>query len=114
MPPASPEPLTPAVLHVLLALAEEDKHGYAIAQDVEALTDGRVRMGPGTLYGTIQRLLAAGLVGHAASPARERDERRRYYRLTAAGRKVLAAELARLDTVVEYARARNLLPPELA
>jgi DNA-binding PadR family transcriptional regulator len=113
MPPASPEPLTPAVLHVLLALAEEDKHGYAIAQDVEALTDGRVRMGPGTLYGTLQRLLAAGLVGHASS-SRDTDERRRYYRLTAAGRRALDAELARLGAVVEYARARNLLPPELA
>src|SRR6185369_7033999 len=115
MPPRSPDPLTPAVLHVLMALAGEERHGYAIAQEVETVTEGRVRMGPGTLYGTIQRLLASGWVAPAARAPRDADERRRYYRLTAAGRRALDAELARLDTVVEYARSRNLLqPPELA
>ena len=109
------EPLTPAVLHVLLVLAEGDRHGYAIAQEVETLTEGRVKMGPGTLYGTIQRLLSQGVIAPVAHGPRDADERRRYYRLTAAGRRTLNAELARLDAVVGYARARNLIRgPELA
>jgi DNA-binding PadR family transcriptional regulator len=103
-------PLTPAVLHILLALAAGERHGYAIAQEVEALTGGDVRMGPGTLYGSLQRLLAAGLV-EEAPPARGDEERaRRYYRVTAFGRRVLDRELERLARVVEHARARRLLP----
>ena len=124
-------PLTPVVLHMLLALAESDelplssgKHGYALAQEVEAMTDGQVRMGPGTLYGSIQRMLASGLieeVSRARSGGRVRvsqsddDERRRYYRLTMLGHRALGLELARLAQVVAIARAKRLLPsPEPA
>jgi len=94
--------LPAASLHVLLALVEGDKHGYAVMRDVEQLSDGAVRMGPGTLYGTIKRLLADGLIeevtGGAAAHADE--ERRRYYRLTGAGEHVAAAEVARLRTLL--------------
>ncbi|HXY32356.1 MAG TPA: PadR family transcriptional regulator [Gemmatimonadaceae bacterium] len=111
--PASPEPvpLTPAVLHILLALAEGPRHGYAIAQEVEELTGGGVRMGPGTLYGSLQRLLAAGLVDETAQRPRAEadDERRRYYRLTAGGRRALEMELKRLAAVVAAARRKQLL-----
>src|SRR5215216_1003886 len=89
-------PLTPVVLHILLALAEADRHGYAIAQEVEALTEGRVGMGPGTLYGSIQRMLAAGLLAEAPVPRAKRaseDERRRYYRATPLGQRALEIEL---------------------
>jgi DNA-binding PadR family transcriptional regulator len=104
-------PLTPAVLHILLALAEGERHGYAIAQDVERITDGRVRMGPGTLYGSIQRMLDAGFIEEAARRQRtaDDDERRRYYRLSALGRRVLRAEAERLAKVVVVARAKNVL-----
>lgn len=105
-------PLTPAAFHVLLALAEGDRHGYAIMQEVQETTGGRVSMGPGTLYGTIKRLLAAGLI----EESRERpdpdldDRRRRYYRLTDIGRRVAAAEATRLEEAVADARAKRLLP----
>jgi DNA-binding PadR family transcriptional regulator len=102
-------PLTPVVLHILLAVADGERHGYAIAQEVEALTAGSVRMGPGTLYGSIQRMLAAGLLEEAPRRA-EDDERRRYYRATPLGRGALGLELERLDRVVAFARARRLLP----
>src|SRR6185437_301918 len=104
-------PLSPVVLHVLLALAGGERHGYAIAQEVEETTSGQVRMGPGTLYGSIQRMLAAALIEE--TPGRKRaaddDERRRYYRMTAFGRRVLELELERLAAVVRLARARDLL-----
>ena len=116
MPDRAPDallPLTPAVLHVLLALAAGVRHGYAVAQEVEALTDGAVRMGPGTLYGSLQRMLAAGLIeetdGGAAARA-DADRARRYYRATPFGRRVLERELERLARVVDHARARRLLP----
>ena len=116
-------PLTPVVLHILLALADgrrdqEDagRHGYAVAQEVEAMTEGQIRMGPGTLYGSIQRMLTSGLIEEVArskgarSPATTSDEeRRRYYRLSALGRRVLQLELARLARVVVVARAKHLL-----
>ena len=104
-------PLTPAVLHILLALADGDHHGYAIAQAVEELTDGTVRMGPGTLYGSIGRMVASGLIEEASRP-RSRggaDERRRFYRMTALGRRVLESETDRLARVVALARAKNVL-----
>ena len=101
-------PLTPAVLHVLLAVAERERHGYAIAQEVEALSGGSVRMGPGTLYGTIQRMLAAELLVEV--PAAEGEGARRFYRATPLGRRALALELERLARVVSHARARRLLP----
>ena len=110
--PRTHDPLTPAVLHILLALAEpgaprggQGKHGYAVAQEVEALTDGTIRMGPGTLYGTLQRLLGAAFVEEAEGDGE--DERRRYYRLTALGGRVLAAELRRLRALLESPAART-------
>jgi DNA-binding PadR family transcriptional regulator len=105
-------PLTPAVLHILLALAGEEKHGYRIMQDVEESTDGQVNMGPGTLYGSIKRMLADGLITETDERPDEAldDKRRRYYRLTGFGRRVLQAEAQRLSAVVEEARAKQLLP----
>src|SRR3954469_19384277 len=97
-------PLTPAVLHILLALAGErsGRHGYSIAREVEDVTAGHIRMGPGTLYGSIQRMIDSGLIEEAPlarKAAKDDDERRRYYRLTALGRKALELEAARLDGV---------------
>jgi DNA-binding PadR family transcriptional regulator len=104
-------PLTPAVLHILLVLAEGDRHGYAIAQEVEATSEGRVRMGPGTLYGSIQRMSDSRLLEEATSRHPEDgSERRRYYRLTPFGRRVLEGELDRLAAVVDTARRKQLLP----
>jgi DNA-binding PadR family transcriptional regulator len=109
--PTTSLPLTPAVFHVLLALAGEERHGYGLMQEVAAITDGTVRLGPGTLYGTIKRLLAAGLIeesGERPDPALD-DERRRYYRLTELGRRLAEAEALRLASLVEAARERRLL-----
>ena len=103
-------PLTPAIAHILLALADQDRHGYAIMQEVERITDGRVRMGPGTLYGTLQRLMEAGWVEETDGPGRVPDERRRYYRLSRSGREALKAEVERLDALVRGARARGIVP----
>jgi DNA-binding PadR family transcriptional regulator len=105
-------PLTPVVLHMLLALAGErqGKHGYALAREVEEASSGQVRMGPGTLYGSIQRMIDAGFIDEAARRPADDDERRRYYKLTPFGRKVLELELARLDAVMAIARGKNLLP----
>lgn len=105
-------PLTPAVFHVLVALADGECHGYAIMQEVERTTGGRVAMGPGTLYGTIKRLRAAGLIAESDErPDPEIDDsRRRYYRLTGLGRRVAAAEADRLAAAVADARAKRLLP----
>jgi DNA-binding PadR family transcriptional regulator len=105
--------LTPATWQVLLALAEGERHGYAIMRDVNAQadTEGGVRLGPGTLYRTIRRLLEAGLIAEAQErpdPALD-DERRRYYRITPAGRRVAVAEAERLVRLVESARRRRLL-----
>lgn len=105
------QPLTPAVFHILLALADGEKHGYAIMKDVEAQTNGGLRMGPGTLYGTIKRMLAAGLIeesGQRPDPELD-DERRRYYRLTGLGAQVVAAESRRLDNLVKVARQKRVL-----
>ena len=93
-------PLAPATLHILLALAAEDLHGYGIMQEVERQSEGRFRLGPGTLYDNLARLVRDGLVAEAGEEAR-----RRYYRLTASGRRLLTAEIARLETVVRDARA---------
>ena len=110
-PPVSPFlPLTPAILHILLALADEDRHGYAIMQEVARLTDGAIRMGPGTLYGTIKRMLAAGLIEEAderPDPGLD-DERRRYYRATRLGLRVLKAETGRMAMLVSAARAKKV------
>ncbi len=101
--------LPAASLHVLLALLSGDKHGYAIMQEAEALSDGTVRMGAGTLYGTIKRLLSDGLIEEVTDiHAGGDDERRRYYRLTAGGERAAAAEVARLRTLLH--RAQKLRP----
>jgi DNA-binding PadR family transcriptional regulator len=108
--PAEFLPLTPAIAHILLALADEDRHGYAIMQEVERITDGAVRMGPGTLYGTIKRMIAAGLLEEAderPEPDKD-DERRRYYRATQLGRRVLEAETARMAALLGAARAKRV------
>src|SRR6266446_5542411 len=103
-------PLTPSMFHVLLALAGEDLHGYAILKEVELRTGGKVRLSTGTLYGIIKRLLNDGLIVELRSrPSETDDERRRYYRLTAQGRQVAAAEAERMDEILSIARSRNLL-----
>src|SRR5450755_1564835 len=107
-------PLTPAAFHILLSLADSERHGYGIIQDVRLLSSGSVQLGPGTLYGTIKRLLAEQLVEESDSPAEapQDDERRRYYRLTSNGRLAVEAEARRLEQIVKVARARRLLPAE--
>lgn len=105
-------PLTPAVLHVLLSLADEERHGYGIMREVEGRTGGETRLGPGTLYGSIKRMLADGLIEESderPDPALD-DRRRRYYRITDFGRRVAGAEAQRLQDLVSAARARRLLP----
>jgi DNA-binding PadR family transcriptional regulator len=110
--PESLLPLTPAVLHILLVLADGERHGYAIAQEVEAISDGQVRMGPGTLYGSILRMTESELLEEVTTRRREDgDERRRYYRLTQFGKRVLTRELERLNTVMNVARRKQLLQP---
>ncbi len=104
-------PLSPATFHVLLALAGEDLHGYAILKEVERRTAGGVGLSTGTLYGILKRLLADGwIVERSTRPAEEEDDgRRRYYRLTPRGRDVAAMEADRLDRLVAEARERRLL-----
>jgi DNA-binding PadR family transcriptional regulator len=98
--------MTPAVLHILLSLAAGDRHGLGIAADVRAFTGGRVVLGPGTLYGTVKRLLESGLVEDLGSPSPDDDPRRRYYRITAKGRRALEAEAEGLSSIVAVARRR--------
>ena len=99
------QPLPPAVFHLLLALRDGEQHGYALMHRVEELTDGAVRMGPGTLYGAIKRMLADGLIEETAErpdPAID-DQRRRYYRITAAGERACAVEVQRMETLLRHA-----------
>lgn len=104
-------PLPPATFHILLALAEGERHGYAIIQDVEVRTDGELRMSAGTLYRSIARMVEQGLIVEVAKRrTRAEDERRRYYRLTPFGTSVARAELRRLSRLVRHARARGLTP----
>ena len=108
--PADFLPLTPAIAHILLAVADQDRHGYAIMQEIGRITAGVVRMGPGTLYGSIKRAIAAGLLEEAdrrPDPALD-DERRRYYRATPLGRSVLEAETTRMAGLVSAARAKRV------
>jgi len=95
-------PLNPATLHILLALAGEDLHGYAIMQQVSIQSEGRYKLGPGTLYDNLQRLLQQSLVQEISRAGS--DARRRYYRLTALGRGVLAAEITRLEGMIREAK----------
>lgn len=113
-PRSSPrsQPLTPAVFHILLALTDVERHGYGIMQEVAALTQGRVRLGPGTLYRSIKGLLEEGLIEESferPDPALD-DERRRYYRLTDLGRQAAETEAHRLASLVGLARTKRLLP----
>ena len=104
-------PLTPTVFHILLALADQERHGYGIRQEVMAMTQNRVRMGPGTLYGSIKRVLKAQLIEESDErPDPELDdERRRYYRLTDWGRRVLIAETQRLSALLNVAQTKQVL-----
>jgi DNA-binding PadR family transcriptional regulator len=105
-------PLPTAVFHILIALADRDRHGYSIMQDVAARTVGKVQLSPGTLYSSIRRMLEQGLIeelGESPDPS-STDERRRYYRLTRFGRRVAAAEVKRLSAMVQQARATGLVP----
>jgi DNA-binding PadR family transcriptional regulator len=104
-------PLTPPVFHILVALADEERHGYGIMQDVARQTDDALKLGPGTLYGCLKRMLASGLVEESderPDPALD-DERRRYYRMTPLGQKVVRAEAQRLANAVSAARSKKLL-----
>ena len=110
--PESLLPLPSAAFHILLSLAEEDRHGYGIIQDVAARTDGALKLSAGTLYRSIQRMLEQGLVFETQErPDPELDdERRRYYRITLFGRAVAHAETGRLAQLLKLARARGILP----
>jgi len=104
-------PLPPAVFHILIALGEGEKHGYAVMQEVADRTEGKVRMSPGTLYGSMRKMLDAGLIEELfrrGAPAD--DERRRYYRVTKFGRAVAAAEAERLSALLHHARLNGLVP----
>jgi DNA-binding PadR family transcriptional regulator len=105
-------PVSPAVFHILLVLSDGERHGYGIMREVEQRSHGKMRMGPGTLYGSIKRMLGDGLIEEAderTDPLLD-SQRRRYYRLTAFGRRVAEAEAQRLDHLVGEARAKRLLP----
>jgi DNA-binding PadR family transcriptional regulator len=106
-------PLTFQAFHVLIALAAREQHGYGIMQDIAARTQGKVRLGAGTLYGVIKRLLEDGLIVEVRETKRssksEDDDRRRYYRLTSQGRRAAQGEVARLNELVEQARAHGLV-----
>src|SRR5687767_7394694 len=104
-------PLPPATLHILLALAETERHGYAIMHDVEARTDGELRLSAGTLYRSIARMVEQGLIAEVEKRASKQDDpRRRYYRVTAFGTSVARAEMRRLTQLVKLARASGLTP----
>jgi DNA-binding PadR family transcriptional regulator len=107
--PAAYLPLSPAVFHVMVSLGDADRHGYAIIKDVADRTDGAVRLGAGTLYAIVKRLLDDGLIVEIASAATvSDDQRRRYYRLTPLGRRVARAEVERLEHATALARSSRL------
>lgn len=113
MSPSSTEtdlPLRPAVFHILLALSEEKRHGLGIADEVEAATNGAVRLGPGTLYRSLKEMTRAGLVEETPAPQEDDDPRRKFYRITEAGHGLLQVEASRYEHIVEIARRRHVLP----
>jgi DNA-binding PadR family transcriptional regulator len=99
-------PLSPATLHILLSLAAEDRHGYGIMQEIARQSEGQYKLGPGTLYDNLQKLMERRLVQAVGHRPGDDDPRRRYYRLSAAGRSVLSAEVTRLEEVVREAKLR--------
>lgn len=110
-------PLTPAVFNILLALADGEKHGYGIMLEVEANTKGQVLMGPGTLYGSIKRMLQAGLIEESderVDPEMDDPRRRSYYRLTGLGKRALRMEAERLASQIKIARAKNIFSPDFS
>jgi DNA-binding PadR family transcriptional regulator len=118
MPRAAPPtslPLTAPVFHILLALCDEDRHGYAIMRNVQEQTSGKLSMGPGTLYGCLKRMLAAGLIeeaGDRPDPALgpgSGEERRRYYRITKLGRRAVAGEAQRMAVALDAAKSKRIL-----
>ena len=118
MRPTSPQtlpPLTPPVFHILLSLCDEDRHGYGIMQDVAQQTGGTLQMGPGTLYGCVKRMLAAGLIegsGERPDPALgpgSGEERRRYYRITSLGSRAVRAEAQRIAGALAAAKSKRIL-----
>jgi DNA-binding PadR family transcriptional regulator len=111
----STAPLTPAVLHILMALSTGERHGYGIMKEVEADSQGKVKMGPGTLYGSLGRMIDAGLIRESQKKVDPKmdDQRRVYYKITAVGQKALAAELQRYHDVVAVAQQRRLFPQTL-
>lgn len=100
-------PLSPLAFHMLVALADTPRHGYSISKEVETLTDGAIKLGPGTLYRLIKEMLADGWIAEAAGG--DADPRRKYYRLTPWGRRIAQAEAERLDDLLRVARSRRLL-----
>jgi DNA-binding PadR family transcriptional regulator len=114
--PEAELPLTPATFQILLSLADGERHGYAIMREVGERSEGTVRLGPGTLYGSLKRLLDAGLVEEGADRADPQvdDERRRYYRITKFGLAVARAEARRMAVMVRVAREKKLIAPEPA
>ncbi|MEE8361443.1 MAG: PadR family transcriptional regulator [Gemmatimonadales bacterium] len=109
-------PLTPAVLHILLALSTKERHGYGIMKQVESDSEGKVNMGPGTLYGSIGRMIEAGLIRESnkkIDPEMD-DERRIYYKIAGLGQEALAAELQRYRKVVAVAKQKRLSPSTVA
>lgn len=111
MPRQKLNPLPTAAFHIMMSLADQDLHGYEIMRRVEEQTDGRTRLGPGTLYSSIHALLEAGFIAEVSNDNAS-DERRRYYRLTASGRKASREEAERLAGVVRLARSKKLLKGE--
>ena len=107
-------PLSPATLHILLSLASEEMHGYAIMQEVQRQSEGKYKLGPGTLYDNLQKLMDRGLVEELGRRPEEDDPRRRYYKLSSLGRRVLIAEIARLEDVVREGKMRLQAKPRRA
>jgi len=105
-------PLRPPVYHILLALVGCDRHGLGIADEIERASEGTLELGPGTLYRSLAEMAEDGLIRSVRAPTSDADPRRKYYRITAAGRHLLAAETARLARLVEAARARGAVPGE--
>ena len=107
--PLLPErPMAPAVFHILIALADKPLHGYGIMLDIAERSEGKVKLSPGTLYGSIKQMLEEGFIEEVAGRAREDDERRRYYRITRDGREAARQEMARMSALLNHARLTSL------